>query len=376
LNNPEIFNSPPKKPRVLVAPLDWGLGHATRCIPVIFKLLQQNCEVIVAAEGQVKILLKQEFPGLDFIDLKGYRVQYSHNPYWFTVKLLTQTPKILYRIRAEKRWLSKVIDELEIDMVISDNRPGLNHKKIYCIYITHQLQVKTGNRFTENIAQKIHYHFINKFNACWVPDDPGKINLAGELSHPSTMPRVPVTYTGPLSRFEKATAGNKYDLCIVLSGPEPQRSIFENKLLEDLLSFAGRVIFIRGLPGQSPVKTCKNPAVEMINHLPAAALNTLLLQSGIIICRSGYTSVMDLAKLQKKAILVATPGQTEQEYLAAYLQKQQLFMYVEQRHFSLPAALKAFETFPFKVFNFTQNAYEKVIEEWVYDLRKIKDAGI
>jgi uncharacterized protein (TIGR00661 family) len=370
LNNPEIFNGTSKKPRVLVAPLDWGLGHATRCIPVIFKLLQQNCEVIVAAEGQVKFLLQQEFPTLDFIDLKGYRVRYSRNRYWFTVKILMQAPALFYRVLAEKRWLSKVIDDHKIDGVISDNRPGLNHKKIPCIYITHQLQIKTGNRFTESIAQKIHYHYINKFTACWVPDTPGKINLAGELSHPSAWPRVPVTFAGPLSRFEKTMAENKYKLCIVLSGPEPQRSIFEKKLLEDLQAFAGRVILIRGLPGQSMIPASKNPAVEIKNHLPAIALNTVILQSGMIICRSGYTSVMDLAKLQKRAILVPTPGQTEQEYLAAYLQKQQLFLCVEQKHFSLPAALKAAESFPFKEFICTENGYEKVIEEWVSGFQK------
>jgi len=370
LNNPEIFNSPLKKRRVLVAPLDWGLGHATRCIPVIFKLLQQNCEVIVAAEGPVKILLQQEFPGLYFIDLIGYRVQYSRNGYWFTVKLLKQIPKLLYRVLAEKRWLAKIINEHKIDMVISDNRPGLNHKKIHCIYITHQLQIKTGNPFTERIAQKIHYYYINKFNACWVPDDPGKINLAGELSHPPALPRIPVIYIGPLSRFEKNVTENKYDLCIVLSGPEPQRSIFEKRLLEELHSFTGRAIVIRGLPGQSLIPSCNNKAVEIKNHLAAAALNTVLLQSGMIICRSGYTSVMDLAKLHKKAIQVPTPGQTEQEYLAAYLQKQQLFMCVEQKHFSLPAALKAAETFPFKELNSTQNGFETVIEEWLHNSPK------
>ncbi len=370
MNNPEIFNSSTKKPRVLVAPLDWGLGHATRCIPVIFKLLQQNCEVIVAAEGPVKILLQQEFPTLDFIDLKGYRVGYSRNRYWFTVKVLMQAPKLFYRILAEKRWLYTLIDKHKIDGVISDNRPGLNHKKIPCIYITHQLQIKTGNRFTESIAQKIHYHFINKFSACWVPDAEGEKNLAGELSHPSVLPRVPVTYIGPLSRFEKTMAENKYDLCIILSGPEPQRSIFENKLMEGLQVFAGRVILIRGLPGQSMIPPCKNPAVEIKNHLPAAALNTVILQSGLVICRSGYTSVMDLVKLQKRAILVPTLGQTEQEYLAAYLQGQQLFLSDEQKHFSLPAALKAAESFPFKEFNCRENGYEKVIEDWVSGFQK------
>ena len=208
----ENFNIPEHKLRVLLAPLDWGLGHATRCIPIISALIQQNCIVIVAAEGQIKTLLYNEFPDVQFIELKGYRIQYSRYRLWMPVKLLLQLPKILYRIYAENRWLKKAIKENSISAVISDNRMGLFHKKIPCVYITHQLTIKTGNRFTENIAQKIHYHFINKFGACWVPDAKGNVNLAGVLSHPVLLPKTQVTYLGPLSRFEKKETESKYDL--------------------------------------------------------------------------------------------------------------------------------------------------------------------
>ena len=376
MNKDEIFNIAHNKPRVLVAPLDWGLGHATRCIPIIFKLLQQNCEVIVAAEGDVKILLQKEFPSLAFVDLKGYRMQYSRNKFWLPAKLLLQFPKLIYRIYAEKRWLNKAVDAYKIDAVIADNRMGLCHPKIPCIYITHQLKIKTGNRFTESFAQKIHYRFINSFTACWVPDAAGEKNLAGELSHPVILPKIPVKYLGPLSRFEKTTVENKYDLCIVLSGPEPQRSIFEALVLKDIKDFNGTVFLLRGLPGKTSIPELNNPAIEIKNHLPAAELNIVLQQSKIIICRSGYSSVMDLVKLQKKAILVPTPGQTEQEYLAGYLQDQKLFYCVEQKHFSLPTVLKAASGFQFTEINFSQNEYEPVIEDFVKDLKKINNAGI
>ena len=361
---------------MLVAPLDWGLGHATRCIPIIFKLLQQNCEVIVAAEGDVKFLLQKEFPKLIFIDLRGYRMRYSRNKFWLPAKLLQQFPKLIYRIYAEKRWLKKVVHQYKIDAVIADNRMGLSHPKIPCIYITQQLKIKTGNRFTESFAQKVHYRFINKFTACWVPDAAGEKNLAGELSHPVILPKIPVKYLGPLSRFEKTTVENKYDLCIVLSGPEPQRSIFEALILKDIKYFKGSIFLVRGLPGKTSIPENSNAVLEIKNHLAAAELNMLLQQSNMIICRSGYSSVMDLVNLQKKAILVPTPGQTEQEYLARYLQDQKLFFCVEQKHFSLPAILKAASGFQFTEINFSQNEYEPVVEGFVKGLKKINNAGI
>lgn len=361
----ENFNIPGNKPRVLVAPLDWGLGHATRCIPIISKLLQQNCEVIIAAEAAGKILLQKEFPGLIFIDLKGYRMQYSRHKIWMPLKFLLQFPKLIFRIYAERSWLNKLVDDNKIDGVISDNRLGLSSKKIPCVYITHQLQIKTGNAFTERIAQKIHYHFINKYAACWVPDAAGEKNLAGQLSHPAVSPKVPVIYLGPLSRFEKKDVEIKYDLCVILSGPEPQRTVFEKIILKELHKFSGTAFLLRGLPGNSTVIKPGFNTVEIRNHLPAAELNQVLLQSKIILSRSGYTTIMDLVKLQKKAILVPTPGQTEQEYLGGYLHKQSLFYTVKQEMFLLDDTLEEVTAFSFKEEPVLQNDYEKIIEHFV-----------
>ncbi|MEO6539810.1 MAG: glycosyltransferase [Ferruginibacter sp.] len=349
----------------MVAPLDWGLGHATRCIPIIFKLIQQNCEVVVAADGAGKILLQQEFPQLTFIELKGYRMKYSRNRSWMPVSLLLQFPKLLYRVYAENRWLKKAVAAYKIDAVISDNRLGLSHKNIPCVYITHQLHIKTGSRFTESIAQKIHYHFINKFSSCWVPDAAGKTNLAGELSHPAVLPATPVIYLGPLSRFEKKEVELKYDLCIILSGPEPQRSVFEKMIMRDLKDCKGNILLIKGLPGIPVLLEINSGGLQIQDHLPAAELNQVILQSKIIISRSGYTTVMDLVKLQKKAILVPTPGQTEQEYLADYLQQQHLFYAVPQLNFSILDALKNAAAFSFVQPSVALDKYQEIMEDFV-----------
>ncbi|MBL7700937.1 MAG: glycosyl transferase family 28 [Ferruginibacter sp.] len=368
-NIPGNPQGPMGKPCILVAPLDWGLGHATRCIPVISSLIQQNCTVIVAAEGQVKLLLQKEFPGLEYIELRGYRVKYSRYKFWMPVKLLLQLPKIMFRIYAENQWLKKAVEKNKINAVISDNRMGLFHKKIPCVYITHQLTIKTGSRFTENIAQKIHYHFINKFSACWVPDAKGELNLAGTLSHPAALPKVPVNYLGILSRFKKQDVECKYDLCIVLSGPEPQRTIFEKTILEDLKKEEGRIFFIRGLPGETEMSELKNLSIEIKNHLTADELCNIIQQSKIVISRCGYSTVMDLVKLQKKAILVPTPGQTEQEYLAEYLQKQRLFYCVDQGKFSLPEAIEKATQFEFAALPLQDDRYKNVVEKFIASLK-------
>ena len=210
------INEISKKRKILVAPLDWGLGHATRRIPVIRTLLDNGLQVIVAADGMAKKLLQQEFPEIDFIYLPGYNILYSHNKYWLPLKIILQVPKILFRIFKEHISLKKIVKEHSIDAVISDNRFGLYHSGVPCVYITHQLLIKTGNRFSEKIAQKIHYWFIKKYNQCWVPDNGGIYNVAGALSHPVHLPPN-VHYIGCISRFEKKETVEKiYDLLVLI----------------------------------------------------------------------------------------------------------------------------------------------------------------
>lgn len=366
----ENFNKPGYITRVLVAPLDWGLGHTTRSIPVINGLIKHGCEVIIAAEGAGRILLEKEFPGLRFLQLRGYRMTYSQRGFWMPVKLFLQFPKIILRIYQEHLWLKKAIKEHSIDGVISDNRMGLYHSSVPCVYITHQLKIKTGGWFTEWLAQKIHYRFINKFKECWVPDAAGENNLAGELSHPVHLPKAPVKYLGPLSRFEKRMAEIKYDLLVILSGPEPQRTVFEKTMIKEIEPFTGRVLLVRGLLENTGTEKPLPSFIEIQNHLPAMEMNSAILQAGLIICRSGYTTVMDMVRLQKKAILVPTPGQPEQEYLADYLYKKKLFLCVPQETFSLTDELKKAAGFSFNKITFPENDSEKVIAGFLNNIKR------
>jgi UDP-N-acetylglucosamine:LPS N-acetylglucosamine transferase len=350
----------------LVAPLEWGLGHATRCIPIIKELIDNKCQVFIAAEGATYSLLKEEFPNATFLPLIGYRMKYSRKKFFLPWKILIQFPKMIFTIYREHQWVKQIVKKYKIDAVISDNRFGMYYNKITSIYITHQLLIKTGNSFTENIAQRIHYHFINKYNECWIPDF--KVNgLAGELSHPKFLPEK-IKYLGALSRFEYYPAEKKYDLLISISGPEPQRTIFEKQLLKELKSFNVSVLFVRGLPGNNEELNFENHFVEIKNHLSAKQLNDAILQSDTIISRCGYTTVMDFVKLHKKAILIPTPGQTEQEYLAKYLKEKKMFYTVSQKDFVLQNAIQDFQTFPFTTIDHNMEQYKNVISEFVQSL--------
>jgi hypothetical protein len=350
------------KSRVLVAPLDWGLGHATRCIPLINEFITLGYEVIIAAEKATGALLKAEFPALTFLSLKGYEINYSRSRS-MTTTIALQMPKIRRIIKYENKWLKKIVVEQHIDLVISDNRPGLYHKVIPCMYITHQLNIPARNFLSGWITKKLHYHYINKFSACLVPDAEGSINLAGSLSHPEKLPLIPVEYIGPLSRFKLSFTEKKYDLLILLSGPEPQRSLFEVLLLKQLKSYTGSCLFVRGLPGQQTTLPCENKNIQLVNHLPATILNIAMQQAEIVLARSGYTTVMDLVKLKQKAILVATPGQPEQEYLAETLMKKGLFYSTDQPGFLLQNALKSAASFSYRTAEIDFHQYKQALKK-------------
>lgn len=304
----------------MVAPLDWGLGHATRCIPITRALIANGFTVFLAAEGAQAQLLRTEFPDLVILPLEGYRVRYSKSRWALPLVLLLQMPRLLKTIRKEHQWLSKTIKDHRIDFVISDNRYGLYSEKVSSVFITHQLQIKAPFAWLEQIIQRINYHYINRFTACWVPDGYNDNALAGILSHPLRMPGIPVHYIGLLSRFSETDEVPLFDYCILLSGPEPQRTLLEEQLIKGLSGIRANCLLVRGKPGDGS-ELAVPPHIKVKNHLGGYELEKAIGQSRCIISRSGYTTVMELLSMGKKALLIPTPGQTEQEYLAKILQE-------------------------------------------------------
>lgn len=361
------MNSDKSKPKLLIAPLDWGLGHATRCIPVIHELLNQDCEVLLAGEGKTAFILKEAFPHLTLLPLQGYGIQYGKNKWELIGKMLFQVPNILAKIDDENEWLRDVVEEHKIGAVISDNRYGLYNENIFSVFMTHQLFIQTSiARAADNLLQKLNYQFVDEYNECWIPDFPLSPNLAGDLSHPIVLPEVPVKYIGPLSRFLKGKddkSGNH--LLIILSGPETQRTIFEDILLSQLKDYSKPVVLVRGLPGETNVPVLPGN-IKVYNHLPVEELEVQIKDAGFIISRSGYSTIMDLITLGKKSILIPTPGQTEQEYLANYLVKERMAFCIKQDKFKLKNALDLAASFDYQIPEVPKvNYLEKAIAELI-----------
>lgn len=320
-----------KQKTILIAPLNWGLGHATRCIPIIKALLENNYTPIIASDGIALALLKKEFPDIQTLELPSYQIEYAKNGANFKWKLIQNGPKMVRAILEEKKIIKNWIEKHAIDGIISDNRLGVISKKVPSVFITHQLNVMTGN--TTWITTKVHQYIIKKYTECWVPDLAGTLNLTGKLGHIND-PNIKINYIGPISRLEKKLVPKKYDLLVILSGPEPQRGILENHLKKEIVQFKGNVIFIEGNI-ESEQKTVVKEHVTYYNFMNSTELELAFNESEMVLCRSGYTTIMDLAQLRKKAFFIPTPGQYEQEYLAKKLEKEGLVPYASQVDFRI-----------------------------------------
>lgn len=317
--------------KILVAPLNWGLGHATRCIPIIKALIAHDYQPIIASDGVALKLLQKEFTGISTIELPAYNITYAKNGKNFKFKLLMDLPKVINAINAERTTTKKIVERHNIAGIISDNRLGVYYKKVPSVFITHQLNVLSGT--TTWLSTKMHSKIIKKFDICWVPDVKTEPNLSGKLGHPNTF-EIPTEYIGPLSRFEKKHQKTTYDIMVLISGPEPQRTFLEEKLLKELNPYQGKIVFVKGImEEEQTIKVLGN--IKVYNFMTSDSLEKTINESALIISRSGYTTVMDLAKLNKKAYFIPTPGQFEQEYLAKRLSDLNLVPSCKQDQFNL-----------------------------------------
>lgn len=360
-----------RKPVVLLTPLDWGLGHTIRCIPIVKELLENDCEVILACNSKQKHILSQEFPFLRYVQLKGYDISYGNSRLTTFVELIRQTPKILMAIKREQVWLVDFLSTNHVDLIISDNRYGISSSSIPSVFMTHQLRVRTGlGRIVDLAVQKKLYSFINRFSLCWVPDSDDLItNAAGSLSHPAKFPETKVEYIGILSRLEICIEGLiENDVLVILSGPEPQRTMLETKIMRELKKFQGTAVVVRGLTDRDPLESSER--VTVIDYASTIELNKLICRAENVVCRAGYTSVMDMLKLGKKVILIPTPGQAEQEYLGKHLVKNRLALIIPQKNLSLKNALAAANKLTTKVFSNSADQYKVAVRSLVDSVRK------
>jgi UDP-N-acetylglucosamine transferase subunit ALG13 len=286
----------------------------------------------LASDGEALILLQKEFPSLKTYTLPSYSVDYSKKGKNLKFKLFLKIPSIILAVQKEHQKIIQIAEKENVSGIVSDNRFGVWNTNVPSVYITHQLKVFSG--ITTWFTSKIHQYIIHKFDECWVPDIEDTIlNYSGALGHIQKH-SFKLKYLGVLSRFKYQKYDIKYDLLVVLSGPEPQRSLLENKLLTELENYNGKVLFVRGiLHSENKIQQSSN--TKIVNYLLSNDLEKAMNQSEIIIARSGYSTIMDLAVLGKKAFFIPTPGQFEQEYLAEKLQKEQIAPFATQQNFKL-----------------------------------------
>lgn len=330
----------------LVCPMDWGLGHASRCVPVIRAFKNAGFSVVAAASGPGAELIKKEFgisgssnQWLRVIPFPGFTVSYARS--YLFLKLLLQLPLFLHHIRREKRVIRILAERYRPDIIVSDNRYGLAHGSVKSVIITHQLRPSMPYllKFLEGAVACFIRHKINAFDECWIPDYPE--NSAGGRLIDGWEKLPGAFFIGWLTRFKRddrvtgrsggaLSGSSRYRLMVILSGPEPQRSVLEEMFIDQLKNTGMKALLVKGLPFLPCVRE-KKGELEIISYMDSASLARAAEESELIVCRSGYSSVMDLLVTGKRAVLIPTPGQTEQEYLGRWLAVKGWFRVVRQK---------------------------------------------
>lgn len=332
-------------PRILISPLNWGLGHASRLVPLIRHYRLKEFTILLGGNGFSLEVLRKEFPDLESVAIPFTEIRYSRSEnqgFYFIIGLF----RFCFALMKEHRVLNSIIKNRKIDVVISDNRLGLFSKEAKCIILTHQLwlSMPRGWKAVKYFANIFNHYLIRKFDECWVVDSDRTPNLAGDLSHPP-LTGLPVRYIGPISRFadSQPVSGEKIELLVILGGPEPQRTILEDILIKQISATNIHTVIAGGTSesNQAGIKST-------ITYIPFAHGNylaELIQHAEIIICRSGYSSIMDMIALQHSAILIPTPGQPEQEYLGTIHSEKGYFLKLDQAEFDLEKALEAWKKF-------------------------------
>lgn len=374
-----------KQLHILISPLDWGLGHASRCVPIIRHLLNRGCRVTVAASGNSLTLLQNNFgPSISYQAIKGYNITYSKNPKGFVWKILRQIPKLFLQIKQERNWLEDFCKAQEIDGIISDNRYGLYHPTIHNIILTHQWQILSNiSTFADRFLLQEHQKMLTKFDRIWIVDDSSK-NLAGKLSKPATGKlNKPFTYIGHLSQLrmlssktEQSSASASKEILILLSGPEPARTQLLHQILaqaEHLEQYNFQII-----AGSEDKPSTSMPHISILGLANTQEIEQEIAKADLVICRSGYSTLMDLIATQSKALCIPTPGQSEQEYLAEKLSAEGIVLTSRQNDLDLstmiPQALlcKGFDS----TWAEPNKQAESALDQWLSEIAQKKSAKI
>ncbi|MCI0497958.1 MAG: glycosyltransferase [Thermoplasmata archaeon] len=324
--------------RILYGICTWGLGHASRSMPVIRRLVADGHEVHVVTSGPARSMVKRECDGVKAIhDIPDYPSPYTGNRMTFYIKFLTTLPGLFKGIEREHEAVMALHRRRKFDRVISDNRYGVNLPNVPSFLISHQLRFLAPRRIAtfERRSERFVAGFADRFEGFIVPDE-AKGDLTGELSHGMRLiPPKQIHYVGILTDFKAVEAAEDIDLLVSISGPEPQRTRFESLVMEQLPMAGKRIVVSRGVSDVKGGRPVKRKGVEVFDYMPAGERAEHLSRSKVVVTRSGYSTLMDLAAMGKHALLVPTPGQTEQEYLARKHMAERHWAWQDQRKVDL-----------------------------------------
>jgi uncharacterized protein (TIGR00661 family) len=324
--------------RILISPLNWGLGHSTRIIPIIRILLEKGHEVGIAAKGPAVKLLKKEFPDIEFYKITDYPLPYTKNGFSYN-RLIRLLPEIVFTAVKENEEVEKLVKKFRFDLIISDNRFGFYSKNVPSVFMSHQLKYHMpGNiKLFENTGKFFNTFYHKNFEKIIVPDNPpNSVSLSGKLGNiPKKNTKNKIYYAGILSSIRKQNVKKDIDYLISISGPERSKTAFKEKIMSQIKDLAGKKVVLLGEPcSNSKYRAGKNTLVK--SHATREEMTSLMNRARFIITRSGYTTIMELAELGKKnALFIPTPHQTEQEYLSKYYEEKKWFHSVKQSKIDL-----------------------------------------
>ncbi len=332
--------------RVFYSVLNMGLGHAARSLPIIREFINRDWQILIGSSGRALAFLQRELPELQFARLPDYGIRYSRNG-WLLPKLAAQLPVVLSRIWQENKSCWQIVHAFSPDLILSDHCYGINNPGIPSFFLSHQINfaMPKGFDFVQPLPAQFNFHFHKHFKAVFIPDsaDTDGGLLSGNLSR---TPAIPGKYhhCGILSSVERQSLTEDLDVFITISGPEPQRSILEDLVLDQVHKLAGKIVVAMG-KSESAAPVYESNRLQIYPYLTREQMTRCYNRARLVVTRPGYTSLMELAELGKKALLIPTPGQTEQLYLARRLEQKGWFYSVPQQRLDLPRDLQIAQTF-------------------------------
>lgn len=331
--------------KVFYAVLNMGLGHATRSLPIIKEFIDRNWQLLIGSNGRSLEFLKRELPTTKFIVTPDYQISYSRSNFLIP-KLIPQISRIFQKIKEEKRLCDKIVAGFSPDLIISDHCYGMHHSNIRNYFLSHQIYfaIPQPFQFLSPLVSRFNHSFHRKYDKVIIPDlyENGNGLLSGKLSNTPSI-EGKYYYAGILSSIRKQVPNEKVHLLVSISGPEPQRTIFEEIILKQIDKIIGKKIIVLGKSEKDKIIIDEDD-LKVYTHLPRCDMEKLLNQAELIITRPGYSTLMELAELGKIALLVPTPGQTEQQYLANRMKEKGWFYFVDQKRLNLARDIEIAKT--------------------------------